>query len=143
MTIDNYVRFDAVEFLKDSKRWDSRERELKKQLDGIPLIPGNGILPGRSKNNTSDTVSSAVIKRQKIADKLQEIEYYRKALSRTLEALTEAQNEALAVFFFSDGLVSNNVDLYSQKYGVCRSHVYKARREALEEFSRIITSKYL
>ena len=141
ITINRYMRFDVAGFLKDSKMWETQKRELQKELDAITEIKGQSDSVGRS-GKIGDPVSSVASEREKLEIGIARIDTYQRALSYARGILTEAQNEVLDIFFFKRGYMPPLIDEYGRKYALCRSDVYKARREALEELSRIITERY-
>lgn len=140
--MNKYMRFDAVSFLRDSKTWDEQIREKQRDLYAITEISGtsNDSL-GRS-GTISDPVLQVAAQRERLEFEIFRLESYQQALSYARRMLSEAQNEVIDVFFFKGGYIAPLVDKHGSKWGLCRDGVYKARREALDELSRIITERY-
>lgn len=141
ININKYMRFDAAGFLKDSKTWEKQKRELQRELDAITEIKGQADSVGRS-GKIGDPVSSTASEREKLEIGIARLDTYQRALSYARGILTDAQNEVLDIFFFKHGYMPPLIDEYGRKHALCRTDVYKARREALEELSRIITERY-
>ena len=137
-----YVKFDPVQFLQDSKGWAKKKRQLEAELKGVAELKGGEGSPSRS-GRVSDTVPITVMERHEIQRQIDRISLYQEALIYVRKRLSEAQNDVIDAFFFRGGYVSRNIEDYGQKYGLCRTDVYAARREALAEFRRVITEKYL
>ena len=137
-----YMRFDAVSFLKDSKNWEEEKRRKQEELDSITELPGmSNDSPSRS-GKISDTVFNVTAQRERLEFEISRLNTYQKALCYARKMLSEAQNEALDVFFFRSGYIPPLIEKYGLKHALCRSDVYKVRREALDELSRIIEERY-
>lgn len=52
--------------------------------------------------------------------------------------LTESELDVLKVFFEGYGRIPYKIAMYGQKYGLCRSDVYKARRLCLERIKTLV-----
>ena len=141
ININKYMRFDAAGFLKDSKTWEKQKRELQRELDAITEVKGQADSVGRS-GKIGDPVSSTASEREKLEIGIARLDTYQRALSYARGILTDAQNEVLDIFFFKHGYMPPLIDEYGRKYALCRTDVYKARREALEDLARIITERY-
>lgn len=137
-----YMRFDAVSFLKDSKNWEKQKKEKQEELDAITELPGmSHDSPSRS-GKISDTVFNVTAQRERLEFEICRLNTYQQALCYARKMLSEAQNEAIDVFFFRSGYIPPLIEKYGLKWALCRSDVYKVRREALEEISRIIEERY-
>ena len=137
-----YMRFDAVSFLKDSKNWEEEKRRKQEELDSITELPGmSNDSPSRS-GKISDTVFNVTAQRERLEFEISRLNTYQQALCYARKMLSEAQNEALDVFFFRSGYIPPLIEKYGLKHALCRSDVYKVRREALDELSRIIEERY-
>lgn len=140
--MNKYMRFDAVSFLRDSKDWDEQIREKQRDLYAITEISGtSNDSPGRS-GTISDPVLQVAAQRERLEFEIFRLESYQQALSYARRMLSEAQNEVLDVFFFQSGYIPPLIEKYGSKHALCRSDVYRVRREALDELSRIITERY-
>ena len=137
-----YMRFDAVSFLKDSKKWEKEKRKKQEELDAITELPGmSNDSPSRS-GKISDTVFNVTAQRERLEFEISRINTYQQALCYARKMLTEAQNEVIDVFFFRSGYIPPLIEKYGSKYALCRSDVYRARREALDRLSYIIEERY-
>ena len=137
-----YMRFDAVSFLKDSKRWEEEKRRKQEELDSIVELPGMANdSPSRS-GKISDTVFNVAAQRERLEYEISKINTYQHALCYARKMLSEAQNEVIDVFFYRSGYIPPLIKEYGRKHALCRSDVYRARREALDELSRIIQKRF-
>ena len=136
-----YIEFNPIRFLKDSAKWDSEKAMLQEELNSIVGPKGVSNTPVRS-GKIGDSVGNAVLERDYIQLKINRIQTYQEALTYAWNRLTEPHREVLRLFFFMDGYKPPLIHSYGLKYALCRSDVYKARREALAELSHIITQKY-
>lgn len=140
--MDKYLEFNACRFLNDSKKWGKQKRALEDELNGIVEIKGasdNVIHTGR----VSDTVPLTMMQRHEKQLQIDRIDKYIDTLKYVRRRLTDAQNDVIDVFFFRRGYKPPLIEEYGRKYGLCRSDVYKARREALDAIRRIITEGFL
>lgn len=137
-----YMRFDAVSFLKDSKTWEEEKRKKQMELESITELPAmSNDSPSRS-GKISDSVFNVAAQRERLEFEISRLNTYQQALCYARKMLSEAQNEVIDVFFFRSGYIPPLIENYGYKYALCRSDVYKARREALDELSRIIEERY-
>ena len=137
-----YMRFDAVSFLKDSKTWEDEKRKKQAELDSITELPAmSNDSPSRS-GKISDSVFNVAAQRERLEYEICRLNTYQQALACARSRLSEAQNEVIDVFFYRSGYIPPLIENYGKKHALCRSDVYKARREALDELSRIIEERY-
>lgn len=137
-----YMRFDAVSFLKDSKKWEEEKRRKQEELDAITEILGmSNDSPSRS-GKVSDPVYNVAAQRERLEIEISRICMYQQALCYARKMLSDEQNEVIDVFFFRSGYIPPLIEKYGLKHALCRSDVYKARREALDELSHIIEERY-
>lgn len=137
-----YMRFDAVSFLKDSKRWEEEKRKKQEELDSITELPGmSNDSPSRS-GKISDSVFNVAAQRERLEFEISKINTYQHALCYARRMLSEAENEVIDVFFFRSGYIPPLIEKYGLKHALCRSDVYRVRREALDKLSRIIEDRY-
>lgn len=141
--MNQFVEFNAVKFLQNSKTWKNRKLELEKELEAITEIKGSPDNPSRS-GNISDPVSSIAMERERIEYKLYVLNKYQKVLDYALNRLSSRHRDVIEAFFLRRGYIHHNAQEIALKYGVnYPKGVYKLRREALEEFTRIVTNRYL
>lgn len=137
----NYMRFDSESFLKDSRRWESEIKELYQELDAISELKAIEQSPTKSSSISNPTFNT-VAQRGRIMVKIEQRKTYQQALTYAYSHLSEPQKEVLDLFFYSKGYIPPLIEKYGLKHTLCRSDVYKARREALDEFSRLIEERY-
>lgn len=137
-----FVHFDAVEFLNSSKNWRKAKRKLQREKDSITELKSFDNSPIRS-GKLNDSVANVAAQRERIQREIDRIELYQKALKYGRDRLSEEQNDVIDAFFFAPGMISKSVNDYGSKHAMCRTDVYKMRREALEELSRIISNRFL
>lgn len=136
-----YMRFDIESFIKDSKQWDSEIKDIKAEIEAISELKAIEQSPTHS-SNISDPTSNTASEYEKLKTKLDRLATYQAAFRHAFNRLSEAQKEVIDVFFFRSGYVPPLIEEYGSKYALCRSDVYKVRREALDELSRIIAERY-
>lgn len=137
-----YLEFNAVKFLKDSRKWAVQVKKLQCEIDDIPMIKGRSDNPGRS-GSISDPVHTLAVQRERITVKIQRIKRYQIILSRSLDTLTDPQKEALQLFFFGNEPITQAVEKYAEKYKIKPRAVYEIRKEALRNLADTITQLYL
>lgn len=137
----NYMRFDSESFLKDSRRWDAEIKELHRELDAISELKAIEQSPTKSSSISNPTFNTAA-ERERILLRIEQRKMYQRALAYAYGCLSEPQKEVLDLFFYSKGYIPPLIEKYGLKHALCRSDVYKARREALDELSRIIEERY-
>lgn len=140
--MNRYIEFNAVKFLKESGGWEEEKKKLQKELESITEIRGTENSPVRLRR-INDTVSSVAAARERIQNDIDRIECYEHALDFAMRYITEAEKEAIELFFFSGGYISALIDKFSLKHAMCRSDVYSLRRQAIDHLSRIITRRFL
>lgn len=137
-----YMRFDALSFLKDSKKWDADKKKKQEELESITELPGMSIDSIGRSGQISDSVFNVAAQRERLEFEICRINTYQQALQYARKMLTEAQNEVIEVFFFRGGYIPPLIEEYGLKHGLCRSDVYRVRREALDKLSYIIEERY-
>ena len=139
--MERYIEFNCHKFLKDSRRWDSEIKEIESQIESITEVQSPSATPGRS-GQVSDPVGDTAAKLIALKAQLQRLQTYKTALSLALDCLSKRQKEVIDLFYFRQGYISHHIDRYAVKYGICRSYVYKEKREAVGEIARIINEMY-
>lgn len=139
--MQQYVRFDAEAFIKDSRCWKKRRKHLEEELEMIsPLPAANGV---GHKTDISKPTESAVMMRSEINNEIETLDYWIAVLDKILQSMPQELRDVLDVFFFGKGYVSTRIEQYGNKYAMCRSDVYKQRRLALDYIAEQVTDKYL
>lgn len=136
-----YMRFDIKSFIEDSKGWDDEIKNIKTEIEAISELKAIEQSPTHS-SNISDPTSNVASEYEKLKIKLDRLATYQAAFKYAFNRLSEAHKEVIELFFFKGGYIAPLVEKYGSKWGFCRDGVYKERREALDELSRIITERY-
>ncbi len=137
-----FLKFDAVDFLQQSRSFDSQIKKLSEELDGISEISGQFDNVGKG-NSISDPTARTAVEREKIESEIFRIQTYKKAKEYAFNHMPDQYIDVLNTFFFTNGHIHNKAQAIAEKYGVnYPKGVYRLRREALEEFTRIITERY-
>lgn len=139
--MNRYIEFNAVKFLKESVNWEHEKAELNYEMDSLANPKGSGNSRSHS-SRPGDSTATAVVERSRIQSQINRLELYEEAFTYAWNHLSEAFRDVLTTFFFEKGYKSKRVREYSAKYAMCINDVYKTRREALAEFSRLITRRY-
>ena len=142
ITINTFVKFDAVSFLNDSKSWDDEIAKLKEEIEDTIGIKGQSDSCIRS-GKISNPVLSDAIEIERIQNEINRLEKYKYALGKALGMLPEDSKEAIDTFFFKRGNKGQLVSEYGLKYGLSTKLVYAKRREALDEFTQIIEDYFM
>lgn len=139
--MDRYIEFNCHKFLKDSQHWDAEIEALESQIDSITEVQSPSTTPGRS-GQVSDPVGDTAAKLIALKAQLQRLQTYKTALSFALDCLQKRQKEVIDLFYFGQGYISHNIDRYAAENGICRSYVYREKRDAINEIARIINEMY-
>lgn len=137
----DFIEFNPVKFLKDSKKWSAKLKEIEDEISSLielPSIEGSGV----QTSNISDMTYNLALRRIKLDN---ERSYYLKAIAIkdwALANLSAHDRELIEGFFYPKTSIYRFVDDYGRKYALCTSDVYSARREALENFTELLTAKY-
>lgn len=140
--MEQYIEFNAVKFLKDSKTWEGEKRRLQAKLDGITEIKGIDNSPIRS-GRLHDSVADVAAEREQIEEDIARIEKYQEAFKYVKRFLTQEQLDVIDVFFFQAGNMGKNVRKLAHDIGVRERGIYELRREAINTIQKIITEKFL
>lgn len=130
----NYMRFDAEQFLKDSRHWSEEIDRLKLELEAITEIGGRKELP--SGGGVSDPTFKTAASREAIQAKIDRIRGYQEQFIYAWNCLSEDDAIVLTGFFFAHGYTYKFVDYWCEKYHSNRQYCYAARREAIERFGQ-------
>ena len=138
-----FLKFDAVDFLQQSRLFDNQIKKLSEELDAISEISGQLDNVGRG-SGISDPTARTAAEREKIKREISRIEGYKTAKEYAFNHMPGQYIDVLNTFFFTNGHIHDKAQAIAEKYGVnYPKGVYRLRREALEEFTRIITERYI
>lgn len=136
--LKEYVEFNSIRFVKDSHNWVKEKKRIENQMDdvlGLSAIANDGLPHGTS---TGDPTANRAIKLANLQDKLDAISAKIDTWEFVKSQLTESELDVLKVFFEGYGRIPYKIAMYGQKYGLCRSDVYKARRLCLERIKELV-----
>lgn len=136
-----FVEFNPVKFLKASKKWKDKRKEIKDELDTLselPAIESSGV----QSSNISDLTYNSAIKRIKLDNELKRIEKCIAVRDWALNSLSSFDRELIEGFFYPKNSIYMFVETFKMENALCTSDVYAARREALDAFTELITTKY-
>lgn len=139
--MNRYIEFNAVKFLKESTGWKKEKAALTEEMNSLADLQRAGTATGKP-GKPSDSTAAAVVERGRLQSQIDRLNFYQEALTYAWNRLSKEYRDALTAFFFTPGYMPPIIEAYGQKYALCRSDVYKMRREALAELSRLITRRY-
>ena len=130
-----YIRFDAEQFLKDSRSWSERIEELEQEKASITEVGGGGDgMP--SGGGVSDPTAKIAMQRDVVQMKINKIYDYQTCFKYAWGCIGEDDKYILTGFFFAPGYVSQFVREWCRDNGSNAQYCYNARRKALERFGK-------
>ena len=137
MLYGSYRRVDVKTLLKDSENFAKELKKNKQELEnllGLSAI-NNDVCVQTS--NVSDMTCNTTLNRDEVWERIRWIEVHRDALKFAREELTDQENEAIDLFFFTKHRMMNvAVEEFADKYGIKRSLVYNINNRALRKLER-------
>lgn len=130
----NYYRFDAEQFLKDSRHWSEEIKRLELELSAVTEIGGQKELPSGS--GVSDPTPKTAASKEAIQAKIDRIKGYQEQFKYAWGTLSEDDALVLTGFFFAPGYVYNFVEFWCERNDSNRQYCYAARRKAIEHFGQ-------
>ena len=140
--MQEYIRFDAEKFLRNSKHWDEDISRLKDELDALAEI-GELKSSEVTSSQISKPVERAVLERDGLLSQIRKIEKHKAAFDYAWNKLTDDERYMLNGFFFDDNPIWQFVDDWVEKNASNRQYCYQARREALDHFRIVIEAWYI
>lgn len=140
--LNDFVGFDPVSFLKESKRWKSEIKRLKQDLNALSELPAVEQSEIHT-NSISNATSRQAELREPILNEIARLEFLITVKEFALRKLSKTDREIINGFFFGRVSVYRFVDDFGRKYGMCQSDVYTARKNALARFGVAVTESYL
>lgn len=140
--LNDFVGFDPVSFLKESKRWKSEIKRLKQELNALSELPAVEQSEIHTSSISNSTSRQAEL-REPILDEIARLEFLITVRDYALRKLSKKDKEIIDGFFFGKVSVYRFVDDFGRKYGMCQSDVYTARKNALARFGVAVTEGYL
>ena len=135
--MERYYRFDAHNFLKESKGWAKEKKKLERELEEIPelkAIENSEVHSG----NISDPTASTSFKRFFIETQIERLDLYREALNYAWDNLTDEEKDMLNGFYFTHKRINYEVHLLCDKYHIEKSQVYNRKNKALQKLTDLV-----
>lgn len=136
--MERYIEFNPVKFLRESSMWPAEAKALEDDIESLKLLNAITNSEGRGSNISKPTESGG-IKMAELTEDLKRIKHYQSAFEYAWNSVQDSYRELLQGFFFENRIpMWRFVRSYGTKYGYSERDVYRQRREALREFSRMI-----
>jgi len=134
------VKYDPVDDLQNSKRWEEEIRRLKEELESITEVSAiDTSKVSVQTSNIADINADIAIRREDILGRIEDIQGNIDEMKTMRSKLTKEENEVIDIFFFGQGNVGAKVDCYAQEHYISIMKVYRIRREALQHMREIFT----
>ena len=134
--------FNTHAFLKQSKKWDEKIKEIEQKLAEISELPAVENKTGVRSGKTSDLTQQTAMKKMELQEKLDRLKRDKEMLQYALDKLGEPDRELINGFYFSKKQRSIFVWNYGRKYGLCKDYVYSERNRVLKEMGEEIVKKF-
>lgn len=138
----NYVRFDTVAFLKDSKKWESRKKTLQQELENMSELPSINNESGVRSGKISKPAETMAIRIIQIKEELAEIELNERMLKYGLATLTASEKELVTGLYFSERRNGIIVWEWGRKHGLNKDYVYDELHRMLREMGDKIEARF-
>lgn len=139
--LEQFVEFNPTKFLKESKKWKDKLKDIKDELDSIaelPAIESSGV----QSSSISDLTYNTALKRLKLTNEQEYLEACISIRDWALSNLSPFDRELIEGFFYPKTSIYMFVENFKIENALCTSDVYSARREALDSFTKLIVTKY-
>lgn len=131
----NYRKFDTERFLKDSRHFALKRKQLERDLKYLLDLTAISQDTPVQTSNIADTVGTTAVKREEIQNKLDIINRYISALDNSRKVLDDRENDCIEIFFFKRGYIYALVDDFCYRWHVSPSECYRIRRRAIDKLS--------
>lgn len=138
--MNRYMEFRTDKFLMDSRRWEPKRQELVKELNELAELHSAG--GGGKPTRPSDSVGTAVCRRERIQKEIDHLDKYMQAYTYAWKHLSEPYKAVLSEVMLTDSPKLHAVDNFATKYGMCVNEVYKLRREAIDAVHDLLCDLY-
>lgn len=134
--------FNTHAFLKESKHWEEKRREILLKLEEISELPAIDNKTGIKSGKISDLTKQTAMKKIELEGELKKIDRNEEMLQYALGTLDGRERALIDGFYFSRKQRSIFVWEYGRKYGLCKDYVYAERERILKELGNRIIEKY-
>lgn len=138
--MNRYMEFRTDRFLMDSRHWESKRQELVNELDELAEL--HSASGGGKPTRPSDSVGTAVCKREHVQKEIDHLDQYIHAYTYAWKHLSELHRAVLSEVMLTDSPKLHAVDNFAQNNGMCVNEVYKLRREAIEAVHDLLCDLY-
>ena len=135
-----YIEFNAVKFLKDSKTWEGEKRRLQAKLDGITEIKGIDNSPIRS-GRLHDSVADVAAEREQIERQIERGDRCAYIWASYVNKFLESEEKGVLEAYFTGGNIGRKIDDFGREHGMCRSDVYALRRQTRDKIWDLVQDK--
>ena len=138
----NYIHFDTLMFLKDSKNWGKEKKRLKEVLEAMSEIPSRDNPSGVRSGKISKLTQEMALKKIEIEDKLAQIELNEEMLKYGLDTLSESDKSLVVGLYMSSKRNGIVVWEWGRKYGLNKDYVYREVHRILWEMGEKIEARF-
>ena len=130
----DYIRFDIVKFLKDSRHWDGQIADLLAEMESITEIGGVGTgMP--SGGDISRPVERTAVRKDAIRQQIDKIQEYKECFRYVWTHAEEDDLIILKGFYYAPGYIYEFVEWWCDAFASNREYCYRAKREAETRFA--------
>lgn len=138
----NYVRFDTVAFLKDSKTWGGKKSKLLQELEFMSELPSVNNESGVRSGKISKPAETMAMRRIKLKEQIEEIERNEEMLRYGMSTLTDSEKELVVGLYISDRRNGIVVWEWGRKHGLNKDYVYEELHKILREMGDKIEARF-
>ena len=138
----NYVRFDTVAFLKDSKTWGGKKSKLLQELEFMSELPSVNNESGVRSGKISKPAETMAMRRIKLKEQIEEIERNEEMLRYGMSTLTDSEKELVVGLYISDRRNGSVVWEWGRKHGLNKDYVYEELHKILREMGDKIEARF-
>lgn len=137
-TLESFSHFNAEEFIKELKRLRKEKKKLQKKLEEISELPSIDNKSGIKGTEISNPTLNQVIKREKIREKIDEIERMERAYSYAKSKLTKDEKKLLEGFFESRSPNWRFVSKWQGEHYMGSTKTYTERKRVLRKIEALL-----
>ena len=131
--MNNYIKFDTEKFLKDSRGWADKMKELEQELESITEISGH-TEGAPSGGGVSSPTERTAVERDAIQRQIDTIREYMDCFKYAWDCASEDDKLILKGFYFAPGYIYRFVEYWCEENASNRDYCYKAKRETEQRF---------
>ena len=140
--MSEWRHFDTEAFLKASRFWDEKIKELETELSNMSGLPAVNNESGIRGSDISDMTAQMALRRLKITAQIEDIKLDKEILKYALKMLSEEESELINGFFFPKKAIGTFVWEYSRKYAMSERKVYEERKRVLRKMGDLIEEEF-